>query len=79
MKIYTGINMANEVNNLSNIFATGVKFYSSLTRRQAARMDPLTDRNGNRILDENNQYVYVEPGAICFVSDELGNSIILNQ
>lgn len=71
--------MAGEVNNLSNIFTTGVKFYASLTRDQALGIDPLTDNNGNPLLDEQNNYIYVEPGAICFVADEDGNSIILNN
>lgn len=59
-------------NKLEPIYQTGVKFYSSLTRDQALGKVAIgKDANG---LD-----VFVEPGAVCFVSDTSGNSIFLNN
>ena len=97
--------------NLDNINATGVKFYSSLTRNQAKGIDPVESSTYTKVLSTNsrldddsiiyyrevscqtvettpswngsNIYYYkkyfVEPGAICFVSDAEGNSIFLNS
>lgn len=59
-------------NYLTETGDTSVKFYSKLTRAQAKGTVPIgTDAQGND--------VYVEPGAICFVADESGNSIFLNK
>ena len=59
------------INNLESAIQTSVKFYASLTRNQAKGIDSIgNDNNGNPI--------YVEPGAVCFVSDEQGNSIFVN-
>lgn len=59
-------------NNLQNLYQTGVKFYASLNREQAKGLQSIgRDSNGNQI--------YVEPGAVCFVSDDSGNSIYLNH
>lgn len=60
-----------EINKLESIFSTSVKFYSSLTRDQALGKTAIGNIDGNS--------VYVEPSAICFVSDSLGNSIYLNK
>jgi hypothetical protein len=59
-------------NNLEAAISTSVKFYASLTRNQAKGVDSIgTDPvTGNPI--------YVEPGAVCFVSDSAGNSIFMN-
>lgn len=58
-------------NNLEAAIQTSVKFYASLTRNQAKGVDAIgSDTNGDPI--------YVEPGAVCFVSDAAGNSIFLN-
>lgn len=60
------------INNLEATLQTSVKFYASLTRNQAKGIDAIgSDRNGDPI--------YVEPGAVCFVADEFGNSIFLNN
>ena len=59
-------------NKLEPIFSTGVKFYSSITRRQALGQDSIG-------MDKNNNPIYVEPGAVCFVADDKGNSIFLNR
>lgn len=57
---------------LEATLSTGVKFYSSLNRNQAKGILPIgTNSKGEDI--------YVEPGAICFVSDSSGNSIFLNN
>lgn len=69
MKTYIGIKMAN----LDNIYSTSVKFYSSLTRRQAKGLDPIGKQDGKDI------FIDSYPGAICFVSDASGNSIFLNK
>ena len=69
MKTYIGIKMAN----LDNIYSTSVKFYSSLTRRQAKGLDPIGKQDGKDI------FIDSYPGAICFVSDAVGNSIFLNK
>lgn len=59
-------------NYLEEALQTSVKFYASLTRNQAKGIDSIgTDPN-------TNQPIYVEPGAVCFVSDQLGNSIFVN-
>ena len=52
-------------------YGTGVKFYASLTRDQAKGTTPIG-------LDEEGNPISVEPGAVCFVSDNQGNSIFLN-
>ncbi len=60
-------------NYLANAKQTSVKFYASLTRNQAKGLDSIgNDKDGNPI------YIKDEPGAICFVADELGNSIFMN-
>lgn len=59
-------------NYLEEAYQTSVKFYASLTRNQAKGLDSI----GN---DQNNNPIYVEPGAVCFVSDEQGNSIFVNN
>ena len=59
-------------NYLEPAFATSVKFYASLTRNQAKGLDSI----GN---NQQGQPIYVEPGAVCFVSDEQGNSIFVNN
>lgn len=62
----------NTTDNLYPAYDTGVKFYASLTRAQAKGTASIgTDDNGNLL--------YVEPGAVCFVSDASGNSIFLNN
>lgn len=59
-------------NYLSDVTFTSVKFYASLTRNQARGTDPIgTDSDGNSL--------YVEPGAVCFVADDSGNSIFVNK
>lgn len=59
-------------NNLYPAYDTGVKFYASLTREQAKGIQSIG-------LDNNGQQIFVEPGAVCFVSDSKGNSIFLNN
>lgn len=60
-------------NNLEAAISTSVKFYASLTRNQAKGLDSI-GTNPN-----TGDPIYVEPGAVCFVSDALGNSIFLNN
>ena len=60
-------------NNLEAAISTSVKFYASLTRNQAKGIDSIG------INPVNGEPTYVEPGAVCFVSDALGNSIFLNN
>ena len=60
-------------NNLEAAISTSVKFYASLTRNQAKGIDSI---GTNPV---NGEPTYVEPGAVCFVSDALGNSIFLNN
>ena len=60
-------------NNLEAAISTSVKFYASLTRNQAKGIDSIG------INPANGEPIYVEPGAVCFVSDALGNSIFLNN
>lgn len=61
-----------EINHLEEALSTSVKFYASLTRSQAKGTSPIgQDKNGND--------VFVDPGAVCFVSDSKGNSIFLNK
>lgn len=52
------------MNNLEQILQTGVKFYASKSKAEAIALAT--------------QQENPEPGAICFVSDETGNYIILN-
>lgn len=59
-------------NKLEPIYQTGVKFYSSLTRQQALGKVAIG-------VDQNGVDIFVEPGAVCFVSDTSGNSIFLNN
>lgn len=59
-------------NYLEEALNTGVKFYASLTREQAKGNVKIGD-------DERGNPVFVEPGAICFVSDSKGNSIFLDN
>lgn len=59
-------------NKLEPIYQTGVKFYSSLTRDQALGKVAIGK-------DANGSDIFVEPGAVCFVSDTSGNSIFLNN
>lgn len=59
-------------NPLYSVNDTSVKFYSSLTRNQAKGLEPIGK-------NEQNADIFVEPGAVCFVSDSAGNSIFLNR
>lgn len=59
-------------NNLESIYSTSVKFYSSLTRNQALGKESIGKADDGSDL-------FVEPGAICFVSDSSGNSVFLNR
>ena len=55
--------MANSIN-LENILNTGVKFYASKSKADALALATLSEN--------------AEPGALCFVSDNTGNYIILD-
>lgn len=63
---------SDSTNKLYPVNDTSVKFFSSLTRRQAKGLDNFT---------YNDQLTNITnfPGAICFVSDSDGNSIFLNK
>lgn len=53
-------------NNLEEVLSTSVKFYASLSKQEALSLVGNSDSSKN------------EPGALCFVSDDTGNYIILD-
>ena len=59
-------------NKLYSVNDTGVKFFSSLTRNQAKGIDKF-------IYEGQETDINSFPGAICYVSDDKGNSIFLNK